>query len=61
MFLTQLRDSDSMDAILRPAHVLDPHAFGKGGACSELGEDVFVCEYLYDSAWQVAGEGGGAE
>lgn len=52
MFLTQLRDSDSMDAILRPAHVLDPHAFGKGAACSELGEDVFVCEYVYDSAWQ---------
>ncbi|EFN52332.1 hypothetical protein CHLNCDRAFT_139139 [Chlorella variabilis] len=52
LFLTQQRDGDSMDAILRGAHVLGLREFGAGAACSALGEDVFVCEYQYDSAWQ---------
>jgi hypothetical protein len=53
VFLTQLRDADSIDAVLRYAHVLGPREFAAGAACSALGEDVFVCEYEYDSAWQV--------
>jgi hypothetical protein len=59
VFLSQQRDSDTMDAILRRAHVLSPRDFGSGAACSGLGEDVFVCEYLYDSAWRVRQAGGG--
>lgn len=34
-------------------HVLPPREFGTG-ASSKLGEDVFVCEYQYDEAWQVS-------
>ncbi|KAL4434835.1 hypothetical protein ABPG77_005362 [Micractinium sp. CCAP 211/92] len=52
VFLTQLRDTNSMEAVLRAAHVLPPRDFAAGAACSALGEDVFVCEYGYDSAWQ---------
>lgn len=52
VFLTQLRDTNSMEAVLRCAHVLPPRDFSAGAACSALGEDVFVCEYAYDSAWQ---------
>ena len=55
VFLTQLRDTNSMEAVLRCAHVLPPRDFSAGAACSALGEDVFVCEYAYDSAWQVWG------
>ena len=49
----QQRDADGLETILRRAKVLSPQAFaapGDGG-----GEDVFVCEYQYDSAWQVGG------
>ena len=59
VFLSQQRDGDTMDAILRRAHVLSPRDFGSGAACSGLGEDVFVCEYLYDSAWRVRQAGRG--
>ncbi|KAL4423946.1 hypothetical protein ABPG75_001247 [Micractinium tetrahymenae] len=52
VFLTQLCDSNSMESVLRVAHVLPPRDFSAGAACSALGEDVFVCEYAYDSAWQ---------
>lgn len=63
VFLTQQRDTNSMESVLRAAHVLQPRDFAAGAACSALGEDVFVCEYAYDSAWQVGwgmgdGEGG---
>lgn len=49
----QQRDAASLHAVLRRAHVLAPADFqARGGAG---GEDVFVCEYQYDEAWQVGG------
>ena len=36
-------------------HVLPPREFGATNTSSKLGEDVFVCEYQYDEAWQVRG------
>ena len=59
VFLTPVCDANPLDAALRPAHVLPPRDFAAGGACSRLGEDVFVCEYQYDAAWQVRGYVGG--
>lgn len=50
VFLMQIRDACSLSCVLRHAHVLTPRQFQAGGG---LGEDVFVCEYQYDSAWQV--------
>jgi len=55
VFLTQQRDANSIESILRLAHVLPLRDFCSGAACSRLGEDVFACDYLYDSAWQVEG------
>ena len=34
-------------------YVLPPREFGSGSS-SKLGEDVFVCEYQYDEAWQAS-------
>ncbi|PRW61222.1 Origin recognition complex subunit 1 [Chlorella sorokiniana] len=51
VFLLSTRDVASVESILRRAHVLPPREFGTG-ASSRLGEDVFVCEYQYDEAWQ---------
>ena len=50
VFLTQLRDVEGMEVVLRRAHALLPAEFRRSSA---LGEDVFMCEYEYDMTWQV--------
>ena len=54
MFLTQQRDVNDVDTLHRAATVLPPAQFFGGGAAA-AGDDVFLCEYEYDTAWQVGG------
>lgn len=57
VFLTHTRDVNDAATLLRHAHVLPAGEFW--GAPPELGDDVFLCDYEYDEAWQARrGEGG---
>lgn len=55
VFLTQLRTEEEVGVLLlyTGVHVLPPRDFFRGG--DTLGGDVFLCEYEYDTAWQVGG------
>lgn len=48
VFLTQLVDNNDVEVLWRPAQVCLPDACEKA-----LGDDVFICEYEYDTVWQV--------
>lgn len=48
VFLTQMVDNNDVESLWKPAQVclLD--------ACDKAeGDDVFICEYEYDTVWQV--------
>ena len=48
VFLTQQVDNNGVESLWKPAHVCLPDACEKA-----LGDDVFVCEYEYDTVFQV--------
>lgn len=48
VFLTQQVDNNDVESLWRPAQVCLPDAAEK-----TLGDDVFICEYEYDTVWQV--------
>lgn len=48
VFLTQQVDNNDVESLWRPAQVVLPDAAEKA-----LGDDVFICEYEYDTVWQV--------
>ncbi|KAL3142669.1 hypothetical protein ABBQ38_002975 [Trebouxia sp. C0009 RCD-2024] len=47
VFLTQQVDNNDVESLWRPAQVVLPDAAEKA-----LGDDVFICEYEYDTVWQ---------
>ena len=48
VFLTQQVDNNGVESLWKPAQVCLPDACEKA-----LGDDVFVCEYEYDTVFQV--------
>ena len=48
VFLTEMVDNNGVESLWRPAEVCLPDACEKA-----LGDDVFICEYEYDTVWQV--------
>ena len=50
VFLTQQIDDNLAECLLRPAHVCAPGEFARA---SQGDDDVFLCEYEYDTMWQV--------
>ena len=48
VFLTQMVDNNDVESLWRPAQVCLPDAVEKA-----VGDDVFICEYEYDTVWQV--------
>jgi len=48
VFLTQLVDNNDVESLWRLAQVCLPDAFAQA-----TGDDAFVCEYEYDTVWQV--------
>ncbi len=48
VFLTQMVDNNGVESLWRPAQVCLPDAFAKA-----TGDDAFICEYEYDTVWQV--------
>ncbi len=42
-------DNNDVESLWRPAEVCLPDAFDQA-----TGDDVFVCEYEYDTVWQVS-------
>lgn len=48
VFLTQQVDNNGVESLWRPAQVCLPDACEKAP-----GDDVFICEYEYDTVWQV--------
>ena len=48
VFLTQQVDNNGVESLWRPAQVCLSDAVEKA-----LGDDVFMCEYEYDTVWQV--------
>ncbi len=48
VFLTQMVDNNDVECLWRLAQVCLPDAF-----CQATGDDAFVCEYEYDTVWQV--------
>ena len=49
VFLSQLTDDIPAESLLRPVTVVR----SMGQLEATQGEDVFVCEYSYDSQWRV--------
>ena len=48
VFLTELVDNNDVESLYRVAQVCLPDAFKQA-----TGDDAFVCEYEYDTVWQV--------
>lgn len=48
VFLTQMVDNNDVESLWRPAQVCLPDTFDR-----TTGDDVFICEYEYDTVWQV--------
>ena len=48
VFLTQMVDNNDVESLWRHAQVCLPDAFE-----TAVGDDVFICEYEYDTVWQV--------
>jgi len=51
VFLTQQRDQVEVASLEKAAHVLPPEDFYRGS--DALGDNVFLCEYEYDTVWEV--------
>ena len=50
VFLTQLVDNNDVESLWKPAQVCLSDAVDR-----VIGDDTFVCEYEYDTVWQVIG------
>lgn len=48
VFLTQQVDNNGVESLWRPVQVCLPDAIEQA-----VGDDVFMCEYEYDTVWQV--------
>jgi origin recognition complex subunit 1 len=49
VFLSRSYDTASIESILRHAQVIPMAEYNR---CGEINDDVFVCDYEYDSIWQ---------
>lgn len=49
VFLSRSYDTASIESIFRHAQVIPMAEYNR---CGEIGDDVFVCDYEYDSIWQ---------
>jgi len=49
VFLSSLTNDNDADTIYRGAHVATPAEFA---AMWDAGDDVYLCEYMYDASWQ---------
>lgn len=49
LFLSRQYDAANVESILRHASVISMAEYNR---CGEIGDDVFVCDYEYDSVWR---------